>query len=99
MLEAALLKAPVLQLALPALENRLGILRFPRQAADLASAHAELWRLRDPMERAACITAQQELVQACVHDPGRGADNVWRYIQEHSGVHSMAVATSAGSSH
>jgi hypothetical protein len=85
MLEAALLNVPVIQLALPALEDRLGVLRFPRRAKDLASAYAELQRLRDPNEQTECRREQQELVRACVYDRGHGTENVWRYIREHSG--------------
>jgi hypothetical protein len=94
MLEAALLQVPVLQLALPGFENRLGALRFPRQISGLASACTELQRLRDPKERDQCVCEQQELVHACVQDPGRGTENVWRYIREHSGILSQARAAS-----
>jgi len=94
MLEAALLDVPVLQLALPPLESRLGVLRFPRQARDLASAHAELWSLRDSRERSRWIASQQALVRACVHDPGRGTANAWQYIREHSAVRRQSAAAS-----
>ena len=95
MLEAALLNAPVVQLALPSLKDRLGLLRFPRQANDAASACAELRRLRDREERTECIRAQQTLIHACVYDPGRGTENVWRYIREHSGDNRAAPAVTA----
>ena len=86
MLEAALLAVPVLQLALPGLENRLGLMRFPRQVCDLASACGQLQLLREPAQRERCLREQAALVQACVQNPGRGTENVWRYIREHSGV-------------
>ncbi len=96
MLEAALLHAPVVQLALPSLEHRLGLLRFPRQARDADSARSQLWQLRAPAERSECVGAQQPLVRACVHDPGRGTENVWRYIHDHSGEKRGAPVASAG---
>ncbi len=94
MLEAALLDAPVLQLALPSLEERLGMLCFPRQVHDLPAALAELRSLRNSQERVEWVACQQPLVRACVHDPGHGTENTWRYIKEHS-VHSATLVTPA----
>jgi len=81
MLEAALLRTPVLQIALPGLECSFGVLRFPRQAQDLDQARAELGKLCDQNEREECIAAQQKLVEACVNPVAGGTDLVWSYIR------------------
>jgi hypothetical protein len=85
MLEAALLHAPVIQLAPASFADRLGFLRFPCQAVDGKSAHAELLRLRDPEQRQDCVRQQEPLIQACVHESGHGTENVWNYVRSHSG--------------
>ena len=99
MLEAALLETPVVQMALPGLEDRLGLLRFPAQVQDLASAAALLQRLRHPAQREASVSAQRGLVQRCVTEPGHGTERVWQYIRAHcrSDLH-PALAVAAASS-
>jgi hypothetical protein len=81
MLEAALLGAPVVQIALPEFCDRLGLLRFPRPVRDLASARAALRLLSDDRQRQALVVEQQTLLRAWVSEPGQGTAAAWRYIR------------------
>jgi hypothetical protein len=81
MLEAALLRRPVVQIALPGTAARLGPLRFPQQMEDVRAAHSVLRRLCHGRERLSCVAAQEPLVRACVANPGQGTESAWRYIR------------------
>src|SRR5262249_16657382 len=85
MLEPALLRVPVVQIALPGFADRIGLLNFPRQIHDQASLLAMLRRLRDETERSACVEEQQELLDACLANRGSGTDATWRHIQNEIG--------------
>jgi hypothetical protein len=84
----------VIQLVIPEIVNRLGVLRFPRQAGDFASVRAELWKLRDANERRVCVDEQQALLNACVANQGCATQAAWDYIRAHSGEKAEVAAVS-----
>ena len=81
MLEAALLRVPVVQISATRFEDRLGMLRFPRSMNSLESARLLLQGLRTPRQRDAAVAEQQAMIENHFGRPGHATQETWRYIQ------------------
>jgi hypothetical protein len=92
MLEAALMGAPVLQLALPAAAPHPPTLDFPWRASGLAEAREMLWRMREPSVRRVCSQEQAPLLASCLNHFGEAAANAWQYIRQVCETRAVAAA-------
>lgn len=95
MLEAALLRTPVVQICAARFEDRLGMLRFPRSVTNPDSAIAIFHALSDGREREACVAEQQALIETQFAHPGFATAKAWSYIEKVVADRSKLAATVA----
>ncbi|HEX4487319.1 MAG TPA: hypothetical protein VH088_13690 [Terriglobales bacterium] len=95
MLEAALLRTPVVQICASRFGDRIGMLRFPNPVANVESAKETLQELSDPGRRALWLAEQQAMIETYFGQPGMATQRAWTYIQQISGD-SRRLTASAG---